>query len=102
MMRTAMGEASARPKYATRFSIRLEDRCALILLVATAGQPGRSDEFDRLEGASLFDIPGRAGTRIAAVLNYRELEALPPVLSDQRAAFVIVKTDQGNPSPSYC
>jgi hypothetical protein len=53
-------------------------------------------EFDDLDGSSLFDIPGRAGTREATALSYRELEALPPALSDERAALVIVKTSQGN------
>lgn len=56
----------------------------------------RADEFERLEGVFLFDIPGRAGTRAPSALTYRDLEALPPALRDERAPLVIVKTDQGN------
>ena len=55
-----------------------------------------SDDFGRLDGALLFDIPGGARSRSPAALSYRDLEALPPVLPDERAPFVIVKTDQGN------
>ena len=55
-----------------------------------------SDEFDRLEGASLFTIPDGAGTRTPLVLNFRDLDALPPVLDGERAALVFVKTEQGN------
>jgi hypothetical protein len=70
----------------------------LAFMFAMGGTTGRSDEFDRLEGSTLFEIGDRAGTRTIEALTYRQLEALPSVLSDQRAAFVIVKTDQGNRS----
>ena len=96
MMRTAMGEPSARPNYATNFALRPILAMLLLLVLASNGKTAWSDDFSRLEGASLFDIPSRAETRTAAALSYRDLEALPPGLSDERAAFVIVKTDQGN------
>jgi hypothetical protein len=67
-----------------------------LLIVAGIGGPARADEFGRLEGAALFDIPGRTGTRSPAALSYQDMEALPSVLPGERAAFVIVKTDQGN------
>jgi hypothetical protein len=96
MMRTPIGERFARLKYATNFP-PLRAVAWLVLLVLTFQQASaRSDEFDRLEGASLFEIPGRAGTRAATALSHRELEGLPPVFSDVPAAFVLVKTDQGN------
>ena len=68
----------------------------VVLFLGFPGSNARSDEFDQLEGSSLFGIPGRAGTRQAQALTYRELEALPPAFVDERAAFVIVKTNQGN------
>jgi hypothetical protein len=95
-MRTAVAESIARRNYATNFPPRRTLAVFLLLVLAGQGTNARSDDFGRLEGASLFDIPARAGTRAAAALSYRELEALPPGLSDERAAFVIVKTDQGN------
>jgi hypothetical protein len=56
----------------------------------------RSDEFGRLEGPEFFNLISRAGARAHASLSLRELDALPTILRDERAAFVIVKTDQGN------
>ena len=53
------------------------------------------DEFGRLVGPLLFRMPlsrMRGRTR----LSVRELEGLPEVLRGERAAFVIVTTDQGN------
>ena len=56
-----------------------------------------ADEFGRLEGASLFDIPGQVRhpgpRRRFAIAIWRLCRAS---CSDERAAFVIVKTDQGN------
>ena len=64
----------------------------LIALPATA----RGDEFSRLEGPPLFELIGRADAHAHASLTVRELEGLPVVLRDERTAFVIVRTDQGN------
>jgi hypothetical protein len=71
--------------------------CLVLLIAAGDGADARGDEFDRLDGAALFDIPGRAtGVKSPSALSYQDLEALPSVLPDERAAFVIVKSDQGN------
>ena len=72
--------------------------CLALLLIASGNGPAvRADEFGRLDGAALFGIPGLAsGVKSPSALSYRDLEALPSVLPDERAAFVIVKTDQGN------
>ena len=59
-------------------------------------QYGRADEFGRLVGATLFDMSRHANARGQTKLSVRELEALPEVLRGERAAFVIVTTDQGN------
>jgi hypothetical protein len=56
----------------------------------------RGDEFSRLEGPPFFALPGRPDAHAHTQLTSRELEALPTVLREERAAFVIVKTDQGN------
>ena len=69
----------------------------LMLLILPASVPTiRGDEFGALEGARLFGLPGATGTRSPKELTYRDLEALPAVLRDERSALVIVKTDQGN------
>ncbi len=54
------------------------------------------DEFGRLVGPPLFDVPRRADARGQTSLTVRALEALPEVLRGERAALVIVSTDQGN------
>ena len=66
------------------------------LIIYGRGPAAGADEFDRLEGSLLFDIPGRAGTGAPAALSFSDLEALPSVLRDERASLVLVKTDQGN------
>jgi hypothetical protein len=96
ILRTENRETVARPNYATNFPLRRSPALLLLLVLANHGIAARADEFGRLEGAALFDIPGRAGARATAALSYRELEALPSSLSDERAAFVLVKTDHGN------
>jgi hypothetical protein len=94
-----------RTDYAVRFEVPVEkptaSLCALLaclgmwILLGTI-ELSRADEFGRLEGAPLFDIPTSAGIRTPAALSYRDLEALPGVLAGERAAFVIVKSDLGN------
>jgi biopolymer transport protein ExbD len=59
-------------------------------------KPGRGDEFGRLLGPPLFDIPQRPDARGQSQLSIRALEALPEGLRGERAALVIVATDQGN------
>ena len=59
-------------------------------------QAGRADEFSRLLGPPLFDIPHRPDARGQTRLGVRALEALPEVLRGERSALVIVMTDQGN------
>jgi hypothetical protein len=95
-MRTSTGKSVTPPEYATNFPPPRIQTLLLLLVLVCPAPTAWSDEFDRLEGALLFDIPGRSGTRAAAALGYRELEALPTPLSDARAALVVVKTDQGN------
>jgi hypothetical protein len=55
-----------------------------------------ADEFGRLDGAPFFELLNRPDAHAHARLTFRELEALPTVLRDERAALVLVKTDQGN------
>jgi len=69
---------------------------AALMTLVSLPAAARGDEFGLLERRLFFEIPRRAGTRTHASLSFRDLEALPSVLRDERAALVIVKTDQGN------
>jgi hypothetical protein len=57
---------------------------------------GRGDEFGRLVGRPLFDLPSRGDARRQEKLSVRALEALPEVLRGERSALVIATTDDGN------
>ncbi len=78
------------------FALCMSLACVGSVIIPGDGPIARADEFGRLDGAPLFDIPGRAGTRSPAALSFRDLEALPSALPGERAAFLIVKTDHGN------
>jgi hypothetical protein len=67
---------------------------AILLLIPPC--PSRGDEFDRLSGEVVGSLLDDAATRTQAALDFRELEALPAVLHDRRAALILVRTDQGN------
>jgi hypothetical protein len=67
-----------------------------VAFVLTWASAARSDEFDRLDGPAFFDLITRPGVRTHDSLSLRDLDALPTILRDERAALVIVKTDQGN------
>jgi hypothetical protein len=67
-----------------------------VAILLTWVSAARSDEFGRLEGPAFFNLSTEPGTRAHASLTFRELDALPTILRDERAALVIVKTDQGN------
>jgi hypothetical protein len=54
------------------------------------------DEFDSLKGEVLSSLWRDPGTQTHATLSFRELEALPTVLHDSRAALILVQTDRGN------
>jgi hypothetical protein len=76
-------------------------KMALVAVVAWAYQLGLAgasagDEFDRLDGPPFFELAGRKDAHAHQRLTLRELDALPAVLHDERAALVIVKTDLGN------
>lgn len=67
-----------------------------VLIWLNAAARTRGDEFGRLEGPPIFDLIERPGTRAHSSLTVPQLEGLPPALRDERTAFVIVRTDQGN------
>jgi hypothetical protein len=70
---------------------------AFSMLVGLNGSTAaRGDEFSRLEGPPFFNLVDRNDTRAHTSLTVRELDGLPVALRDERAAFVIVRTDQGN------
>ena len=96
MLRTQSGGVLARP---VRLACSLLPAILLVLWIvifATCVPPARADEFEQIEGSALFEIPARPGTRPAGVLTFRDLDALPTVLRDERAALLIVVSDSGN------
>ncbi len=69
------------------------------LAVALAVCPGvcaSFDEFGQLSGPLVFELLGRTDARSHTAITLRDLEALPAVLRGERAALVLVQTDQGN------
>jgi biopolymer transport protein ExbD len=58
--------------------------------------PSRGDEFSRLDWPVLSELISPANAHNHTTLTLRELEALPVVLREERTAFIIVMTDQGN------
>jgi hypothetical protein len=67
---------------------------ALFGLAAPAAVVG--DEFDRLEGETLFGVARNADARAVHALTVPELDSLPTVLRDSRSPLILVRTDQGN------
>ena len=58
--------------------------------------PVRADEFGRIVGPVLFDVPGRSNAGGAGHLGVRTIEALPEVVRGERSALIVATTDQGN------
>jgi hypothetical protein len=83
---------------ARRGARKIESAAACLVSICLIGvaTAARGDEFSRLEGPLFFDLISRADAHPHASLTVRELDALPVVLSDERTAFVMVRTDQGN------
>jgi hypothetical protein len=54
------------------------------------------DEFDRIEGPALFDVPKSKDATTHQGLTVAEIEGLPNVLRETRSALMIASTDQGN------
>ncbi len=79
---------------------RLRSHAWIVLSTALIGtlawRPARADEFSRLVGPSLFEIPRRPEGKGVPALSIRAIEAMPEVLSGERSAFLVVETDEGN------
>jgi biopolymer transport protein ExbD len=70
--------------------------CFIAIGLIESAQAARGDEFSQLEGPLFFELVGRADAHAHSSLTVPELDRLPVVLRDERTAFVIVRTDQGN------
>lgn len=69
---------------------------ACLIPFTVSGQVARGDEFDRIEGQALAAIPTSKTAKQQASLTIGELDALPSVLRDSRAALLIARTGEGN------
>ncbi len=69
---------------------------SVLAILISLPSRSRGDEFGRIEGERFFEITRRADVRTHASLSFSDLDTLPATLRDQRAALVIVQTDQGN------
>ncbi|CAN5718502.1 hypothetical protein BH23PLA1_BH23PLA1_34950 [soil metagenome] len=67
----------------------------LALLVATVAG---ADDFERLEGRTLSDLPGSDKAKALERLTIADLAALPNLLDASGAVALIVETNEGNPS----
>jgi hypothetical protein len=61
-----------------------------------AAPRARGDEFGRIIGPSLFEIPQKAREGGASRLSVRTIESLPEVVRGERSALIVVQTDEGN------
>lgn len=72
-------------------------RLAWALCAALLGVPSsRADEFSRIVGPPLFEVPRTFEARKARRLSLRAIEALPEVLRGERSALIVATTDQGH------
>ncbi|MHB1561632.1 MAG: ExbD/TolR family protein [Isosphaeraceae bacterium] len=69
---------------------------AAVGLALLAGRVAFADEFSRIVGPPLFDVPTRNASAGTARLSVRSIEAMPEVVRGERAAFIILPTDEGN------
>src|SRR5262245_21089057 len=66
------------------------------MALGIASPSARGDDFNRLVGPSLFEIPRGRGANGTGRLGQRAIESLPEVLRGERSALIIATTDQGN------
>ncbi|RUL85600.1 biopolymer transporter ExbD [Tautonia sociabilis] len=71
---------------------------AALALLAAIAPIALADDFDRLEGRVLEEIPGGPIATAHPQLTVAELAGLPNVLGRIRSAVLVVRTDQGNPA----
>ncbi len=74
--------------------------CLLLAILAVAPETltpsAFGDDFGRITGPALFEIPRRSKDLRTAHLSVRTIESMPEVVRGERAALVIATTDQGN------
>jgi hypothetical protein len=79
---------------------RLRNSVTLALLALASpiipADQARGDDFSRITGPFLGELLHRADAHTRASLTLAELDNLPEVLPRARAAFLLVKTDEGN------
>ncbi|SIO66118.1 hypothetical protein SAMN05444166_7965 [Singulisphaera sp. GP187] len=68
----------------------------LVLLGLLPADSTRGEEFDRIEGKTLAEIPTSKDVKPQSSLTIGEIDALTNVLRDSRSALLIVRTGQGN------
>jgi hypothetical protein len=56
----------------------------------------RGSEFDRIDGAFLFDLARQADAHGQEAYSLSRLEAMPSVLRGESGTLVVIMTDQGN------
>jgi hypothetical protein len=85
------------PRYSGRRSILL---CLTLPILAGASEimapSAFGDDFGRIAGPALFEIPQHSKGQQTTHLSVRTIESLPEVVRGERAALVIATTDQGN------
>lgn len=79
-------------------STRLRPLAWIVLSMALAAtsMSAQADEFSRLIGPPLFEVPRRPEAKAVPALSIRAIEAMPEVVSGERSALIVVETDEGN------
>jgi hypothetical protein len=79
---------------------RLFASCVRVGLLAgwlgSAAPSALGDDFGRIVGPSLFDLPQRFEKSGTSRLSVRAIESLPEVIRGERSALIIARTDEGN------
>ncbi len=73
-------------------------RLAFVVLVLSLATRAAADDFDRLEGRVLADLPGSDQAQAHESLSMEQIGTLPRIFRDIRSSILIVKSSDGNPA----
>lgn len=76
----------------------LHGRLAALVLILSLTTLALADDFDRLEGRVLADLPASDSAQEHPSLSMEQIGTLPRIFPSVRSSILIVKTSEGNPA----